>query len=88
MAATPAGAELCARLRAEVEERWDLAAVEQRVLASQRDRRAVIAGLSQGRYQPWDHLPRVDGALRYVRSGSDLYERQRRARLGEPFRHD
>ena len=88
VAATPAGAELCARMRAEVEERWDLAAVEQRVLASQRDRRAVIAGLSQGRYQPWDHLPRVDGALRYVRSGSDLYERQRRARLGEPFRHD
>jgi choline-sulfatase len=88
LAATPAGAELCARMRAEVEARWDLAALEQRVLASQSDRRTVIAGLSQGRYQPWDHLPRVDGALRYVRSGSDLYERHRQARLGEPFRHD
>ncbi|HEX6391036.1 MAG TPA: sulfatase/phosphatase domain-containing protein, partial [Solirubrobacteraceae bacterium] len=88
LVATPQGAEPCARLRAEVQARWDLAGLERRVLASQRDRRAVIAGLSQGRYQPWDHQPRADGALRYVRSGSDLYELQRRARLGEPFRHD
>jgi choline-sulfatase len=88
VAATPQGAEPRARLRAEVDARWDLAELERRVLASQRDRRVVIAGLSQGRYQPWDHQPRADGARRYVRSGSDLYEQQRRARLGQPFPHD
>src|SRR3954463_4230587 len=71
-------------LRAEADRRWDLAAIERDVLDSQRERRLVVAALDRGRYAAWDFEPRVDGAMRYVRSKADLYELQRRSRLDAP----
>jgi len=68
-------------LRAEADRRWDLAALERDVLDSQRERRVVVPALDRGRHEPWDHVPRADGAMRYVRSKADLYDLQRRARL-------
>jgi choline-sulfatase len=73
-----------AALRAEADRRWDLAALERDVLASQRERRLVVPGLDRGRYTAWDYEPRVDGTMRYVRSKADLYELQRRSRLDLP----
>jgi choline-sulfatase len=73
-----------AALRAEADRRWDLAALERDVLASQRERRLVVPALDRGRHAAWDYEPRVDGAMRYVRSKADLYELQRRSRLDAP----
>jgi choline-sulfatase len=76
--------DAAAALRAEADARWDLAAVERRVLASQHERRLVGLALHRGRYTSWDYEPRPQAAMRYVRSKADLYELQRRARLDAP----
>jgi choline-sulfatase len=65
-------------------ERLGLAEIERRVLASQRDRRHVAAALARGDPAPWDYDPPVDASIQYVRSRTDLYEQQRRARLEAP----
>jgi choline-sulfatase len=81
LAERPASADLRAAFRDALAERWDVDALEQRVLESQRERRLVADALATGRHTPWDHEPQADAATRYVRSGTDLYELQRRARL-------
>jgi choline-sulfatase len=72
------------RLRATLAERLDLPAIEQRVLASQRERRLVVRALGTGAAAPWDYAPPVDASMQYVRNRADLYELQRRARLQAP----
>jgi choline-sulfatase len=74
-------ADLRRMLREAVAARWDVETLERRVLESQRDRRLVAPALAAGRHASWDYQPRVDAATRYVRSGTDIYELQRRARL-------
>jgi choline-sulfatase len=83
LAGDPAYAEAVTRLRAELDRRLDLAAIGQRVRASQRDRRHVSRGLAHGVQAPWDYEPRIDASMQYVRSRADLYDLQRRARLEE-----
>jgi choline-sulfatase len=80
LADRPAHEELRGAFRAEVAERWDVGALEQRVLESQRERHLVARALATGRRTSWDYEPEVD-VTRYVRSGADMYELQRRARL-------
>jgi choline-sulfatase len=79
LAGDPAHAELRGRLRAEVDRRWNMPALERAVLASQRERRAVVPALHRGRPARWDYRPPDEPS--FVRDGDDLYERQRRARL-------
>jgi choline-sulfatase len=74
-------ADLRRSFRETVAARWDVDALEQRVLDSQRERRRVAQALATGRHTSWDHQPSVEAASRYVRSGADIYELQRRARL-------
>jgi choline-sulfatase len=81
LAENPMSADLGGAFRDALAERWDVGALEQRVLESQRERRLVAGALATGRHSPWDHQPQADAATRYVRSGTDLYELQRRARL-------
>ncbi len=76
--------ELCATLRAEVERRWDVPALHDAVVRSQRDRRLVVAALREGRSSSWNFVPRPDGE--YIAGKDDLYELQRRARLDAPRR--
>jgi choline-sulfatase len=71
------------RLRAALAERLDLAEIERRVLASQRERHLVGRALAEGAATAWDYQPQVDAAMQYVRSRADLYELQRRARLDQ-----
>jgi choline-sulfatase len=78
LAGDPAHAELRDSLRAEVERRWDMGALERAVLASQRERRLVLPALRRGRPTGWDYRP---DERSFVRGGDDLYEVQRRARL-------
>ena len=70
-------------LRAAVDARLDLADIDRRVRVSQRERRLVSAALRRGHYTPWDHQPQVDASRQYVRNRDDMYELQRRARLGQ-----
>jgi choline-sulfatase len=78
LAGDPARAELRDSLRAEVERRWDMPALERAILASQRERRLVLPALRRGRPTGWDYRP---DERSFVRGGDDLYEVQRRARL-------
>jgi choline-sulfatase len=71
-------------LRAAVADRWNLEDLRERVLASQRERHLIARALGRGAHAAWDFQPGADGALRYVRSRSDLYDLQRRARLDAP----
>jgi choline-sulfatase len=81
LADRPGSADLRRAFRGALAERWDVGVLEQRVLESQRERRLVAEALATGRRTSWDHRPDADAATRYVRSGTDMYERQRRARL-------
>ncbi len=81
LADQPQAAEVVDRLRAELAARLDLAEIEPRVLATQRERRLVARALAKGEVTAWDYQPRVDASMQYVRSKADLYELQRRARL-------
>lgn len=65
----------------EVRQRWDLAAIDAAVLASQRRRRFVAAALARGRRTSWDHQPFVDASSQYMRNHIDLDDLERRARL-------
>jgi choline-sulfatase len=85
LAADPAHAGVRDELRAEVSARWDLEALDRAVLASQRERRLVVRGLTQGTFTAWDYSPPGDALPRYVRSRVDLYELQRRSRLEAPL---
>jgi choline-sulfatase len=76
--------ELCASFREEVERRWDMPALHDAVVRSQRDRRLVVSALREGRPANWNFVPRSDGE--YVSGKDDLYELQRRARLDAPNR--
>ena len=64
-AGDPAYADIAARLRAEIESRYDLGGIEDHVLASQRSRRLVAEALRVGRVRHWDFEPTVDNG--YVR---------------------
>jgi choline-sulfatase len=81
LAERPAHGGLHRELRAEVDAHWDLADLERRVLESQRERRLVAAALGAGRPHGWEFQPSADASKQYVRSRTDLYELQRRARL-------
>ena len=82
LASDPAHGETISELRDEVRRRWDLEALERRVLASQRDRRLVMSGLGAGEASTWAYAPGAAGG--YIRGGADLYELQRKARLDVP----
>jgi choline-sulfatase len=73
-------------LRKAADRRWDAAAIEQQVRASQRRRQLVQSALATGAYTPWDHRPRRDASLEYVRGETSTHPRpeQLRPRGGLP----
>ena len=77
----PEYAERLESLRRRARERWELPVLRDRVIASQDERRRVIAALRRGAPPSWDHEPRFRASEQYVRNREDLYELQRRARL-------
>ncbi|KAI9368505.1 putative choline sulfatase [Aspergillus egyptiacus] len=60
--------KLLAHFVDEVHSRWDLEAVRQDVLRSQRRRRLVYSSLIRGHPQIWDWEPRIDPSTQYVRN--------------------
>jgi choline-sulfatase len=59
-------------LRAKAEARWDLAAYDAEVRASQARRHLVYEALRQGGYYPWDYQPLQRASERYMRNHMDL----------------
>jgi choline-sulfatase len=81
LAAGSAHANEVAAYRAEVARRWDLPALHQSVLQSQRQRHLIYGALRQGRYQPWDFQPMSDASKRYIRNDQDLPDLEAMARF-------
>ncbi len=71
-------------LLAEARAKWNLPAIHQQVLASQRRRRFVAQALSRGTLKSWDHQPMVDASQQYMRNHIDLDDLERRARYPQP----
>ena len=65
-------------------QRWDIPALRQQVLASQRRRRLVAEALSIGKLKSWDHQPWVDASQQYMRNHIDLDDLERKARYPQP----
>ncbi|MEO7940790.1 MAG: choline-sulfatase, partial [Burkholderiaceae bacterium] len=84
LAQLPDHAERVAALRDEVAQRWDLSALNARVLDSQRRRRLVYASLQRGKRTGWDHQPLVNAGQQYMRNHIDLDDLERRARFPVP----
>ena len=61
-----------AAFRREVATRWDLAAIETDVLASQHRRRLVATANAIGTHQAWDWHPPRDASREYIRNHMDL----------------
>jgi choline-sulfatase len=72
-----------ARLGAIADERWDLAALREQLLASQQSRRLVMQALATGRVTAWDHRVPDDGPDRYISSGRDFWGALEQSRLPE-----
>ncbi|MFP6862811.1 choline-sulfatase [Pseudomonas sp.] len=64
--------------------RWDMPAIHQATLASQRRRRFVASALTHGALTSWDHQPMVDASQQYMRNHIDLDDLERRARFPQP----
>ncbi|NNG63711.1 sulfatase-like hydrolase/transferase, partial [Pseudomonas fragi] len=65
---------------AEARAKWDIPAIHQQVLASQRRRRLVSQSLATGKLTSWDHQPWVDASQQYMRNHIDLDDLERKAR--------
>jgi choline-sulfatase len=63
-------ATLLAHFVEEVNTKWDLEAIHQEVLVSQRRRRLVYSALIKGEPTTWDYEVRVDPSTQYVRNQS------------------
>jgi choline-sulfatase len=77
----PAYADALALLRAEVNARWDLEALDRQVRESQRRRMVVSDALDTGVQTPWDYEPAYDASRRYIRRHLDLGELEAMARF-------
>jgi choline-sulfatase len=77
----PAHTDTAAAFAREVADRWDSAAIRERVVASQHARRVVYEASTRGRLQSWDFEPRQDVVNKYVRNHMDWAE------AGERFRY-
>ncbi|WP_339489183.1 choline-sulfatase [Pseudomonas sp. EL_65y_Pfl2_R95] len=72
--------KVLADLLQEAWDQWDIPAIHNATLASQRRRRLVADALRQGTLKSWDHQPMVDASQQYMRNHIDLDDLERRAR--------
>jgi choline-sulfatase len=78
-------AETEANLKAEVLKRWDYAALERDVIASQRRRLFAQESLLQGQWTAWDFQPRPDASRQYVRGALDTSTTETKSKKRLPF---
>ncbi len=80
LAATKEHARDATAFREEVAARWDLDALREKVIESQRCRQLIASALSSGEAPDWDYRTADDTGERYVR-GADFWGPFKRARL-------
>jgi choline-sulfatase len=85
LATDPARASLVATFMEKVRARWDMAAFDAAVRASQARRWVVYPALRNGAYYPWEFQPLQKASERYMRNHMDLnvLEEQKRFPRGE-----
>ncbi|MNR10970.1 Choline-sulfatase [compost metagenome] len=81
---SPAHQEVFHSFLAQARAKWDMPAIHQHVLASQRRRRFVAQALTLGTLKSWDHQPMVDASQQYMRNHIDLDDLERKARYPQP----
>jgi choline-sulfatase len=81
LAAQNVQAERVAAFKAEVAQRWDLAALDARVRESQRRRRIVDSALTKGEVHSWDFQPYRDASRLYMRNTIPLDDLEAMARF-------
>ena len=64
-----------------MERRWQLPALHEAVIASQRQRHFVYPALRAGRFQPWDFQPIRDASRLYIRNDQELNDLEAMARF-------
>ena len=70
-----------ARLRAVVDQRWNLDELDAQVRGSQHRRHTIVHTQTQGRLTAWDFTPPADASHQYIRNHLDLAELESRARF-------
>lgn len=73
-------AAACDALMAEVAGRWDVEALRERVIESQR-RRRFLDPVMRAQGLSWDYEPRRDAATSYIRNNLPIYEIEKRSRF-------
>jgi len=68
LAGDPAHADIASRFAAEVVARWNSEQIRQDVIATQKQRRAIHAAMTTGRFTPWDYAPPRDASTEFVRN--------------------
>jgi choline-sulfatase len=66
---------------AEAKAKWDMEAITEKVLLSQRQRRLVWGALRNGKFTSWDYNPEDDGREKYIRSHIPLDDLELKARF-------
>ena len=84
LAALQDAAFACLWFSTEVAKRWDLDALHQSVLESQRNRRLVHTAMTEGKRTVWDFQPMTDAGEQYMRGHMDLNVLERTARYPTP----
>ena len=72
LATDPRAAEVLTHFKTLTAARWNLAAYDAEVRASQARRWIVYEALRNGAYYPWDHQPLRAASERYMRNHMDL----------------
>jgi choline-sulfatase len=78
-------ADVAARMKKEIDRRWNYERLEQDILASQKRRLFVQEALLKGQWTGWDHQPFVDATRAYVRGAVDPNTTATKARRRLPF---
>jgi choline-sulfatase len=84
LGAQPEYKEVRRGLHNEVMERWDVQAIHQEVLASQRRRLLIAEALASGTPTSWDYQPYQDASQQYMRNHMRLDDLERQARFPAP----
>lgn len=74
LATDPAFGEAAAAFAAQVADRWDGEALRDKVIATQKSRRALHAAMEAGAGEHWDYNPPRDASQQYVRNHMDWAE--------------
>ncbi|MFK7939983.1 MAG: choline-sulfatase [Roseovarius sp.] len=80
LASDPAYKQAVKSFADDVCERWDGAALREKIIATQKSRRALHAAMEAGASEPWDYNPPADASQQYVRNNMDWTVAARRYR--------